>query len=66
VVKSEGLGGKRELNMCGGNTGNCIQYFVNWVLFTVMCMLCEGNTGNCIQYFVNWVLFTVLCMLCGE
>ena len=47
VVRSEGLGWKREYNMCWGkNTRNYIQYFLTLVLFTfgtfciLRCLVC--------------------------
>jgi len=39
VVRSEGLGWKREWILCGENTRNCIQYFLTVVLFT-FCICC--------------------------
>jgi len=46
VVRSEGLGWKREYSMCGEkNTSNYIQYFLTLVLFTFStcisrCLVC--------------------------
>jgi len=39
VVRSEGLGWKREYNMWGKNTRNYAQYFLIFVFFTI-CTYC--------------------------
>jgi len=70
VVRSEGLGLKRDYNMCGENTENCIQYFLTVVLFTfctcciLRCLVCIFvSCLVCIVVFL--CVFVVLCVYCS-
>jgi hypothetical protein len=56
VVKSDGLGGKREVNMCGGNTGNCIQYFVNGC--------CVPYCACCVVNRIVFIDVSFKCLVC--
>jgi len=62
VVRSEGLGCKREYSMCVGKyTGNCVQYFLTVVMFTV----CTGCVVRCIVCIVvSCVVCIVSCLVC--
>ena len=61
VVRSEGLGWKREYNMCGKNTRNCIQYFLTVVLFT----FCTCRILRCLVCIVvSCLVCTVVVVLC--
>ena len=63
VVRSEGLGWKREDNCVGKNTGNCIQYFLTVGLFTfctriLRCVVCI--VVSCLVCIVVVVLCVLL------
>jgi len=61
VVRSEGLGESVSTVCVGKYTGNCIQYFLTVVLFTV----CTGCVVRCVVYIVvSCVVCIVVVVLC--